>query len=218
MNGLFITGTDTDVGKTYIGSRLAQYLYRQEVSIQPRKPVETGCKMIDGVLIPADATLYHLAVNESVALDAICPFRYKLAASPAEASVREKKSISVENLYHACNLTKESFFLVEGAGGFYSPIARDGLNSDLAIRLGLSVLIVAADRLGAINQTLLTVEAVQKSGLHVIAIILNRTRKSNPDFDNLNALKALLEIPVHRVTFNMNEKKLRDVFQRLALN
>ncbi len=215
MNGLFITGTDTDVGKTYIGTRLTEYLYQQKLSIQARKPVETGCFEVEGILIPTDAMQYYRAMGKSVKLKTICPHRFTLAASPAEAARQEGQSITIDQLLHACSAAEGDFVLVEGAGGFYSPIATDGLNADLAQQLGLDVLVVAADRLGTINQVLLTVEAIKLRGLKVAAVILNQIDDSELPFDNSEPLDRLLEIPIHRVSFAPKLDELNPIFEKL---
>ena len=215
MNGLFITGTDTDVGKTYIGVRLAEYLYQQKIPVQPRKPVETGCFQVDGILIPTDAMQYYRVMGKSLKLKTICPHRFTLAASPAEAALQEGQSITIDQLHHACSAAEDDFVLVEGAGGFYSPIATDGLNADLAQRLGQDVLVVAADRLGAINQVLLTVEAIKHRGLKVAAVILNQINDAELPFDNAKSLNALLELPIHSVSFAPNHDELTPIFKKL---
>ena len=107
------------------------------------------------------------------------------------------------------NIQPEDTLLVEGAGGFYSPIAEDALNADLAKLLGLEVFIVIEDRLGAINQSLLTIKAVESEGLTIKAVILNRTNESQADdLDNITALRKRIELPVYSCSYNGELERL----------
>ncbi|MGQ9686452.1 MAG: ATP-dependent dethiobiotin synthetase BioD [Thiobacillaceae bacterium] len=99
------------------------------------------------------------------------------------------------------------FLLVEGAGGFCSPIAADGLNADLALVLGLPVLLVSADRLGAIHQVLVTVEAIERRGLELAGVVLNRlSPQADPLLDNAADLRRWLKQPVYTLLPMCDEK------------
>lgn len=201
--GVFITGTDTGVGKTWIGSSLCAFIHQHGIPVEPRKPVESGCKKsASGILQPADACAYFEACNQTIALDKICPYRYEAAIAPDQAALLAGETLSLEMLSNAC--TKKlagQFLLVEGAGGFYSPIAGDGLNADLAEALDLSILLVAADRLGAINHTLLTAEAIQKRGLNLAAVVLNQIEMTGHEkMNNAISLQNHLDCPVLSVS------------------
>lgn len=207
--GIFITGTDTGVGKTYIGTQLCRTLHHHGFRIQPRKPVESGCDIDhNGRLQPLDASQYFSACGQSVALKQICPYRYQPAVAPDYAARLAGEELRLEELVSACQVNSDEFLLVEGAGGFYSPISSDGLNADLAEELGLPVLLVAANRLGAINHTLLTAEAIQRSGLQLVAVILNDIEGKNPndDLNNAQSLKARLNCPVIEIPPDSTEE------------
>lgn len=200
--GIFITGTDTGVGKTYIGTQLCRTLHQQGYRIQPRKPVESGCETDNNAnLLPLDASQYYSACGQSVALKQICPFRYQAAVAPDYAARLVGKKLRLEELVSACQVKPNDFLLVEGAGGFYSPICSDGLNADLATELGLPVLLIAENRLGAINHTLLTAEAIQRRDLPLVAVILNDIEGKNPndDLNNARFLKTHLNCTVLEV-------------------
>lgn len=201
IKGLFITGTDTGVGKTFIGAGLARALYGQGLDVQPRKPAESGCLVQDGQVMPADGMAYHAAVNASIPLNIITPYRYQTALAPPQAAQREQRHVTLDQLQQAVleGVGNHSFLLVEGAGGFYSPIAMDGLNADLASGLQLPVLIVAANRLGCINHILLTVEAAQHRNLAVSHIILNAGDDNTVQQSNLDALTGLVNVPLLHV-------------------
>lgn len=195
--GVFITGTDTDVGKTYVGSRLAMILWQKSIPLAPRKPAESGCKAVNGGLVGADSNAYFKACAKSISLDIINPFRFIAALAPPAAARAEGKMLTLKELEQACEAPKEeSFLLVEGAGGFLSPMAEDGLNADLAASLKLPVLIVAADKLGCINHILLTIESVTTRGLEVAAIVLNRIDPDTSTESNLSWLQQNISIPL----------------------
>jgi dethiobiotin synthetase len=198
IKGLFITGTDTGVGKTFIGAALASALYGKGVRVQPRKPAESGCPMLEGRLVPADGMAYHAALNGTVPLDTITRYRYAASLAPPQAAQRQQQTLTLDQLQQAVleNAGPHDFLLVEGAGGFYSPIAADGLNADLASELRLPLLLVAANRLGCINHILLTLEAAQRRNLAVCHIVLNGAGDEDLEQNNFEALAGLVNIPL----------------------
>jgi len=175
MQGLFITGTDTGVGKTWVGSKLTRLLTLHGIAVAPRKPVESGCDLEQGSLIPNDALQYFKAIDEREPMDVICPYRYPNAIAPDQAARQLGQTLELEMLIEACRYNNNHFLMIEGAGGFYSPIAEQALNADLAQALKLPVLVVAADQLGCQNHVLLTLEAIARRGLRAVAIVLNLT-------------------------------------------
>ena len=186
MKGVFITGTDTGVGKTYIATQLARALTQRGVRVVPRKPVESGCTRQGHELIPADALALKEAAQYAGTLQQVCRYRFEPAISPARAAQLVNQTILIADLKLACvsPLQQDDFLLVEGAGGFYSPLCSDGLNADLAQALNLSIVLVTEDRVGCINQCLLILEAARHRYLHVAAIVLNqisRTQTANMD-------------------------------------
>jgi len=200
--GLFITGTDTDVGKTYIGAQIVAQLCNLNIKVIPRKPIESGCQRIEAALLPDDANQYYLAVNKIVPLEEICPYRFEPPISPQRAARLVNQPITVDQAHAACinNITEDNFLVVEGAGGFYSPLCENGVNADLAEALQLPVLLVANDQLGCINHILLTMEAIQKRNLHITAIILNGKNQTHDDaMNNADDLKTLVGVPVFSV-------------------
>lgn len=206
--GVFITGTDTGVGKTYLSSRLIKALHQRGQSITARKPVESGCrKTSEGYLFPDDGyQLCEAAGNDT--LDTVTPYRYEAALSPPRAAALEGKSLQLNELSAAC-IPTHGPLIVEGAGGFLSPIANDGLNADLAVALNLPVLIVAPDRLGCINHCLLTCEAIERRGLEIIAIILNQPEiTADEEMNNAEELRRLISYPVFKIPYQANEKDI----------
>ncbi|WP_133501631.1 dethiobiotin synthase [Cognatilysobacter terrigena] len=214
MHGLFVTGTDTGVGKTRVATALAHALTRRGVRVHARKPVESG---VDARVGPADAQALREAAGAHEAIDVVCSLTLRAALSPERAAALENVALPLQKLVDAArrDVSASGFALVEGAGGFYSPIADGALNADLAAALGLPVLIVAADRLGALNHVLLTMDAVHKRGLDIAAIVLNRTsRDVDADMDNAGDLRPRLSIPV--IEFPHGDNAGRDAWSNEA--
>lgn len=203
--GYFITGSDTDVGKTYISCQIIKQLRNQGMEIETRKPAESGCvESADGSLITNDAAALQQANDSREAIDRINPYRFRAALAPHRAARLEGRTIELQSLVDACSRDDPAHCLiVEGAGGFYSPLAEDGLNADLACALQLPVIIVVNDRIGAVSQTLLTLQAVSSQKLHLAAVILNQvSAMTNSDMDNAADLKSYCASPLFRCGFN----------------
>lgn len=203
--GLFITATDTGVGKTTLATGITQALIDCACRVRTRKPVESGCSAgPDDQLLPLDATALHLANRACEPLENVVSYRFQAALSPARAASLEGVTLTINDLELACfkGVDESDFLLVEGAGGFYSPIASDGLNADLAARLRLPLLIVAPDCLGVISHILLLLEAATHRGLKVEGIVLNRLpdKAEPPLLDNAAELSVLVpKIPLYSV-------------------
>ena len=201
--GIFITGTDTDAGKTYVGTQIVALLHEDNINAVPRKPIESGCKRIGDELVPQDASRYYEAADGKFALSEICPFRFEPAISPQRAARLACQPAYTDEVYAKCiqGAGCDDFLVVEGAGGFYSPLCEDGTNSSLAKRLGLPVLLVANDKLGCINHVLLTIEAIHSHGLSVCAVILSQgSACDTPAMNNGEDLGPLLEVPVFTIS------------------
>jgi dethiobiotin synthetase len=177
--GFFITGTDTDVGKTYVSGCIALTLRQLGLDVTPRKPIASGClRQTDGSLLCEDAVFLQQSTNTNDSLQTICPYQFEPAISPHTAIKQANLNISISDLLKACDVPDREFALLEGAGGFYSPLALDGLNKDLAIALAYPIVLVVANRLGCINQTLLSIAAIEQAGLRLHAIVINQAQPS----------------------------------------
>ncbi len=198
MQGVFITGTGTEVGKTFVGVEIARQLTQRKIKVIPRKPVESGCLKQDGELIPQDASALKKAADYLGSLSDVCPYRFEPPISPVRAAHLANKILSTEQLVNIClQGSEKGFVLVEGAGGFYSPLTENGLNADLAVALQLPVLLVAEDKLGALSQVLLSVEAIQMRELQLAGVILNALdNHHNEHMDNTADLRERLDCPV----------------------
>jgi dethiobiotin synthetase len=192
MKGVFITGTDTDVGKTYITALLARQLIQRGYGISARKPVASGC--IQGCV---DAEILAQATGEDSYV--VCPYRFAPAISPERAMRQAGQIIHLTDCVLACQ-NAEHFLLVEGAGGWLSPLCHDADNADLAQALDFPVIIVASNRLGCINQTRLTLQAINQRGLSCMAVVLNEVSPDG-DADNLLDLQRLTQVPIFSLAY-----------------
>lgn len=178
----FITGTDTNVGKTFVATFIARSLKAKGIDVGVMKPVETGCAEEDGSLVPADAVALKKAAGSNDPLDLINPYRFAPPLSPniaARLSGVEIDLNRIESAFKKLSAAHE-IMLIEGAGGLLVPLNNDSTMADLALRLGSQLLIVAPSRLGVINQTLLTCECARARGLEVAGVLLNNpSLKSN---------------------------------------
>jgi len=209
--GYFITGSDTDVGKTYVACEIVRQLCASGVEVETRKPAESGCiESSDGSLITHDAAALQQANGGREAIERICPYRYLAAVAPHRAARLEHQTIALQALIDACSRDDPAHCLiVEGAGGFYSPLAEDGLNADLASALQLPVIIVVNDRIGAVNQALMTLQAVISRKLHVAALVLNQVEPPiDSGMDNAADIKSYCNSPLFTCGHNVELESL----------
>ena len=197
--GLFITGTDTGVGKTFIACGLAGLLRESGYRVGVMKPAETGCQERDGQLVPEDAVRLKEASGCEEPLEKICPYRLKDSLAPSVAAERSGVTIDIgliQKLYDEIS-SKHDITIVEGAGGLLVPILSHYTYADLAKLLKLPLVVVAANRLGAINHLLLTLEHASWRGLRVLGYIWNNL-DSQPSLaaeSNTEALRFLTAVP-----------------------
>jgi dethiobiotin synthetase len=199
VTGLFVTGTDTGVGKTHVACGLARALAARGVSVGVLKPVETGVAADAGA--GPDGLALREAVGSGDPLDVTCPYRFALPASPLAAARAEGKEVSLERIRGAFTTLAErhAVVLVEGAGGWAVPYAPGADTAEVAAACGLPVLVVARRALGTVNHTRLTVEAVRGAGLSVAGVVLNGPApEGDPSAAANGALIAeLTGVPVH---------------------
>ena len=169
---LFITGTNTDVGKTFIGTKLIKGL-NKKYSCLVFKPIETGCVKSKGKLIPEDSTKYYSIVNKVMDLDELNPYRFIPPISPYLAIKRAKRKIFLKDYYTKLKvISKNAPVLVEGAGGAFSPLALDGLNIELMKMIGSFNILVIKDELGCISGALSNILAFEKYKVRLDLLIL----------------------------------------------
>lgn len=227
-SGIFITGTDTGVGKTVIASALATYMNSCGHKVSVMKPIETGCFIRSNILVPSDGMKLKYAAGSNDLLSNIAPVRFKNPLAPMPAAKLEKKPVDIkriEQCFHS--LQRESdFIIVEGLGGILVPISKGYSVRDLIKKLELPLLIVARPVLGTLNHILLTVEAARKEKIEVKAIVLsgfNNKTKNIAERTNPDVLKELLpDIPlflfpkIERINSSQIRKEAGDVLSPLA--
>jgi len=181
--GLFITGTDTGVGKTVVTAAILAWLRHQGLKTGVMKPLETGVDRECSSAANSDALFLMECGDIEDDLSEVCPIRLKPAASPYQAALIENRTIEPEKIVSAYrNLAdKYDWMLVEGIGGVQVPITRDYRVVDLMRDLGLPAVVVTRYPLGTLNHTVLTLDALKQNGIPVKGIIFNRTRSGELD-------------------------------------
>ena len=174
--GIFITGTDTGVGKTLIAGCLAACCRRAGTRFGVMKPVESGCRRTAQGLQPDDALFLKKMAASADALDDIVPYRLAPPLTPSVAAALSGIAIDLQviNSVYRRLAAQNDLVLVEGAGGLLAPITGHATGTDLIRLLQIPIIVVARNALGTINHTLLTVEHARRSGLTVLGIILNQ--------------------------------------------
>jgi dethiobiotin synthetase len=172
---LFITGTDTGVGKTRVACLIARAAFDSGVRVGVYKPVCSGAFAGDPPFRD-DVERLAAAAGHLFPQERICPQRFAAPVAPPLAARLEGRQVDSRLLRQGAHwwAGQVDLLLVEGAGGLLSPIADDETVADLAMDLGYPLLIVAADRLGTINHTLLTVEAAKSRDLRIAGVVVNR--------------------------------------------
>jgi dethiobiotin synthetase len=183
--GLFITGTDTGVGKTYVGAMIARALRAAGYRVGVYKPAASGCRRHRGKLVSDDAVMLWEAAGEPGRLDRVCPQRFSAPLAPHLAAREEGKRLDAARLRRGLDYWRRcsDVVLVEGAGGLMSPMGEDEYVADLAYEFGFPLVVVARNGLGTINQTLQTLitAAVFREGLEVAAVVLNHPAPPGDD-------------------------------------
>ena len=174
--GVFVTGTDTDVGKTVVAAGLTAALRSRNVRATYFKPVQSGCQEENGQLIASDARLAQTMAGLAEPLEVLTPVVLKLPLAPAVAAAQAGVRIDLEDIAAGFRdlAGRYDFLVVEGAGGLVPLVDNDFLVLDLARWLGLPVVVVARPGLGTINHTVMTVKTAQQAGLAVVGVIIDQ--------------------------------------------
>ena len=210
---LFLTGTNTDVGKTFIGTKLIKDL-NKKYNYLAFKPIETGCRKKGSKLIPADSSKYHSILSKVMTLDELNPFRFVPPISPYLAIKRARKRIYLKDYYEKLKMiSKDTPVLLEGAGGAFSPLALDGLNIDLMKMIKSINILIIKDELGCISSAISNVLAFEKYKVRLDLLVLN-TQKKN-DMDNLKEIKKYTDIPIVNYTKPSDIKTIQNKINKI---
>ncbi len=175
--GLFVVGTDTGVGKTFVAARIVAALAQTGVSVGVYKPAASGCRLVGKTLVSDDALALWEAAGRPAALRAVCPQRFAASLAPHLAAKQERREIDERLLRRGIDFwrRRSDVVVVEGAGGLMSPIGERDYVADLADEFGYPLIVVVPNRIGAINSTLLTLIAAasRPRPLPIAGIVLN---------------------------------------------
>lgn len=208
MPGVFITATDTELGKTAVACALALLLRRRGLDVGVMKPVASGCRDKRGGVRLEDAEQLRAASGSDDDLSRICPVALPEPLSPHLAAERAGVSIERERIRVAFDelLRRHEILIVEGVGGLLAPIAPDCFVADMAAEMGLPLLVVTRWGLGTLNHTLLTVSEARRRGLEIIGLIVNEcvdrehgvAETTAPgELRRMTNLTVLAQIPFH---------------------
>ncbi len=174
-NGIFVTGSDTGVGKTVIAGAIAAVVQAQGVNTGVMKPFATGAKEIDGKLVSEDVEFLKKIIDTADDDDLINPIRFKPASAPTIAASKSGVSIDLDKIWNAYEALKDKhdFVVAEGIGGLMVPINDILFVGDMVRKMDLPLVIVSKHCLGAINHTLLTLEYAKSKNIRIKGIIIN---------------------------------------------
>ncbi len=212
VNGVFVTGTDTDCGKTIIAGGIARALLHKGYNVGVMKPIATwgdprrepgGRKH----WISDDALHLRQAAATSDSLDLINPVCFKAAMAPWPAARLERKNIDINHVMNAYRelCRRHDFMVVEGVGGLMVPIKRDFFVLDLIARMKLAAIVVTYPSLGTLNHTLLTINTLKREGIPLAGVIINNYEgKSRAEQTNPQVLRKILDRKVMVLPRNPN--------------
>jgi dethiobiotin synthetase len=204
MNGFFITGTDTGVGKTALSALLLAELRRRGISAAPMKPVQTGCEVPGSEFRVPDLdyslSMAGMTVPEE-ARSLMSPYRFEPACSPHLAAELAGTEIEISAIVNAAQKLASEYdrLIIEGAGGVLVPLNRRELMLDLMVKLDLPVILAARPGLGTINHTLLSIRALKAAGLEIAGIVFIASEEGEPGLieeDNAVTIEQLEAVPV----------------------
>ena len=201
--GIFVTATDTGVGKTIVAGAMVAALRARGVRACGAKPIESGCvpNPVIGTLMPADGVFLQKASGGQESLDLICPVRFEAPLAPLAAAQEAGEVVRVEEALKAVDELQGKYdtLIVEGIGGLMVPVAERYMVSDMARDIGYPLIVVASPFLGTINHTLLTVRRAQDEGLEVEGVVLCYHRKPEgtlAERTNPRMLEQFLNVPL----------------------
>lgn len=173
--GIFITATDTEVGKTFVSGLLIRALIQQGMKTGYFKPFASGCHLKDGVLLSEDLLYIENFTETKLDHDLHCPIRYLKPLAPLAAARLEKRPVNIESIWESLKRLKQeySYLVVEGIGGVMVPLKEDYLVLDLMFDIKFPTLVVCRPALGTINHTLLTLQAIKSKGIPLLGFLTN---------------------------------------------
>ncbi len=205
-SGYFITGTDTECGKTEITLGLMHMLQEKNRSVLGMKPIASGAEITEGGLRNGDALRIQQQCSCQVPYELVNPYAFEPPIAPHLAANMAEQKISFELIkeYHERLIAMTDMVLVEGVGGWRVPLSTDGDLSDLALALKLPVILVVGMKLGCINHALLSADSIKLKGLSLAGWVANIMDPQMLELEaNLETLKQGIDAPCLGVVPNM---------------
>lgn len=199
MKGFFVTGTDTDVGKTLVATALIRQLVAQGQRVAAMKPIAAGAVQTEEGLLNDDVAQLRDASNVAAPLALINPYVFAAPVAPHLAAAQQRLEMDVAHIEQAYQTLCEhaQWIVVEGAGGFCVPLNSRVTTAELAQRLALPLVLVVGMRLGCLNHALLTIAKIEAMGLNIIGWVANSLAKPMPLLEeNIETLKAKIPAPL----------------------
>lgn len=222
MRAVFVTGTDTGVGKTIVSGLLARFLALKGKKVITQKWIQTGSEESCSDIAMHLKLMGKRKKQIAKYLPFMCPYTFKLASSPHLAAREERINIRIDKIKKSFKYLASifDFVIVEGIGGALVPLNRKKFLIDIAKELGIPVIIVAANKLGAINHTLLTIEAIKVRKLRSLGVVFNSCQRQSNNVitrDNPKVIKNFSrEDILGELVWNKEKKNLYKSFEPIA--
>jgi dethiobiotin synthetase len=214
MTGLFVTGTDTGVGKTVVTAALSRRLRERGLRVFAFKPIETGCTVdVRGERMGDDQRTLCAAAGGWQSGELAGLYRLLAAVAPSVAAEAERVTIDIDRVVEVARrgAGQADVTIVEGAGGWRAPLSRESDVSSLARALGWPVVVVARATLGTINHTVLTLEAAERDGCQIAGVVMSRRPEESLEFARSNAFQ-IEQTAGQPVTIFDGDARVLDVF------
>jgi dethiobiotin synthetase len=197
MKRLFITGTDTEIGKTWVASALARHLVTAGYKVACMKPVASGCEVTEAGLRNDDAMRLMAQSNVKLPYDHVNPFAYEPAIAPHIAAREAGRPIDIDKISRLAKAIEADYLVVEGVGGWCVPLGESSMLAEMARATAEEVIIVVGMRLGCINHALLTASQVNRDGMLIKGWIANHVDpEMHVQSENLATLQSLMPCPM----------------------
>ena len=217
----FITGTDTEIGKTFVTAALLRAFGEQGLSTLGMKPVAAGAELLEGVWHNEDVDQLIAASNVTAAQEIVAAYLMRTPAAPHIVAALEDVHVDVQHIAACYQQARDlaEVILVEGVGGFDVPLSDTTSTVQMAQALNLPVILVVGMRLGCINHALLTAQAIRASGLHLAGWVANTVDAEMKYFDeNVQALRPRLSAPCLGVMPRLATSEMDQAYRNLELN
>jgi dethiobiotin synthetase len=225
--GLFVAGTDTDVGKTLVSCALLHAYASTGWQVAGMKPVAAGCEIAqdgeifrNGEFVCEDVQLLRQVSSRLFPPELVNPYAFMPPVSPHIAAAEARQMISLDKIARCYEILSAQLDLVvvEGSGGFRAPLSERLDMADLAVRLGLPVVLVVGMRLGCLNHALLTAEAIRSRGLALAGWVANQIDPGMDRFEaNIDTLRQRLDAPLLGVVAFSKQADAAEIGRKLSL-